>query len=153
MNTSNLLYASIMLLSGLLIPVMAALNASAGAKIGNPYVAGMGMVMVAAAGAGLVVIGMRLFEGAEFRLDWQALETPWVFAAGLVMAFYMLSITALAPRLGIGTAVFFVLLGQIIAAAMIDHWGLFGAAKSPITWMRGLGIVLMGLGVFLARKI
>jgi bacterial/archaeal transporter family-2 protein len=49
--------------------------------------------------------------------------------------------------------VFFVLLGQTMAAAVIDQFGLFGALKSPLTTQRIIGIVFMLIGTYLARRI
>ena len=63
------------------------------------------------------------------------------------------TITWSASRIGVANAVFFVLLGQIVAAALIDHFGLFGALKSPLTWQRGIGIVLMAAGTWFARAV
>jgi transporter family-2 protein len=40
----------------------------------------------------------------------------------------------------------------LIAAAAIDHFGLWGAMKSEITGRRIAGIAVMALGVYLARK-
>ena len=51
-----------------------------------------------------------------------------------------------------GNAIFFVLLGQLVAAAAIDHFGLWGAIKSTLTLRRGIGIGVMAVGVYLARK-
>jgi transporter family-2 protein len=65
----------------------------------------------------------------------------------------VLSITWAAPRMGVANAVFFVLVGQIIAAATIDQFGLFGALKSPLTGVRLFGIALMLVGVFFARRL
>jgi transporter family-2 protein len=64
-----------------------------------------------------------------------------------------LSITWTAPRIGVANAVFFVLVGQIFSAALIDRFGLFGAAKYPLTLQRSIGIVLMLAGTYLARRI
>jgi transporter family-2 protein len=49
--------------------------------------------------------------------------------------------------------VFFVLLGQIVAAALIDQFGPFGALKSPLITLRIVGIVFMLIGTYLARRI
>jgi transporter family-2 protein len=68
------------------------------------------------------------------------------------VVFYVLSVTWSAPRIGVGNAIFFVLLGQIVAAAAIDHFGLFGAAKTVITLQRAIGLVVMAIGVYLAKK-
>ena len=67
------------------------------------------------------------------------------------MAFYVLSITFVAPHFGVGNAVFFVLLGQLVSAAMIDHFGLFGAVQSPLTLIRAGGILVMAAGVALTQ--
>ena len=43
--------------------------------------------------------------------------------------------------------------GQIVAAALIDQFGLFGALKSALTMQRVIGVVLMLVGTYLARRI
>ena len=58
-----------------------------------------------------------------------------------------------APRIGVANAVFFVLLGQLVSAALMDQFGLFGALKSPLTTLRIIGIVFMVIGTYLARRI
>lgn len=69
------------------------------------------------------------------------------------MAFYILTITYIAPHFGVGNAVFFVLLGQLISAAAIDHFGLFGAQVSPLGLARAGGIALMASGVWLTQQV
>jgi transporter family-2 protein len=76
----------------------------------------------------------------------------WSYLAALGVVFYVLSVTWSAPRVGVGNAIFFVLLGQLIAAAAIDHFGLFGALKTTLTAKRALGLLVMALGVYLAKK-
>ena len=49
-------------------------------------------------------------------------------------------------------AIFFVLLGQIVAAAVIDHFGWLGAIQTAMTPKRAIGIAVMALGLYLARK-
>ena len=72
--------------------------------------------------------------------------------AGLFLAFYVLSITAIAPKFGVGNAIFFVLVGQLLSAATIDHFGLFGAQPVPLSWSRLCGLLLMATGVGLTQK-
>ena len=71
---------------------------------------------------------------------------------GVLVAFYVLSITWVAPRFGVGNAVFYVLLGQLISAAVIDHFGLMGARVTPLNLMRASGITLMGIGMLLTQR-
>ena len=139
-------HAAIMLAAGIGIPVLAALNARLGANIGGPAAAAVVLFAVAltAALAVMLVTG----PGALARVAGQ----PWhLFLAGLLVAFYVLSITWIAPVFGIGNAVFFVLLGQLASAAVIDHFGLFGARQVPLTALRTAGLGLMAAGLTLTQ--
>ena len=78
---------------------------------------------------------------------------PLYYAGGVLVAFYILAVTFSAPRIGVGNAIFFVLVGQIVAATLIDHFGLFGARISPLTVQRGIGIALMAAGAYFARNV
>jgi transporter family-2 protein len=45
-----------------------------------------------------------------------------------------------------------VVTGQIVAAVIIDHVGAFGAVVQRLTMGRAIGVVLMIIGVILARR-
>jgi transporter family-2 protein len=139
--------ALMMLVVGMGIPVAAALNAGLGQHLQNSAAAatvlfGFGLVMTAVVLAFVGVPPLASFSGTS----------PWAYAAAVGVVLYILSITWSAPRIGVGNAIFFVLLGQIVAAAAIDHFGLFGAAKTTISLQRAIGLVVMALGVYLAKK-
>lgn len=142
------IYALVMLAAGVGIPLMAALNSALGTRLGSPVAAVLILLVVAmiATSALLMITGpgaLRLAAGA-----------PWhLLLAGLFAAFYMLSITFIAPRFGVGNAVFFVLLGQLISAAAVDHFGLFGAPVSSLSLTRALGLAIMGVGVFVTLQV
>lgn len=144
---SNQVYALIMLAAGIGIPVMAALNSQLGVRLGSPVAAAVVVFCVA-----LVTSVVVLFALDARPILKIASVPPHLTMAGLFVAFYILSITFIAPHFGIGNAVFFVLLGQLISAALIDHFGLFGARVSPVSFTRLSGIVLMSAGVFLTQK-
>ena len=52
------------------------------------------------------------------------------------MAFYTFSATFITPKIGVGNVVAFVLLGQLCALAVIDHFGLMGAPQFSMTSKR-----------------
>ncbi|HWA23269.1 MAG TPA: DMT family transporter [Caulobacterales bacterium] len=146
MPSSQLGFAVLMTFAGVGIPIMAALNSGLGMRVGNPWAATFILFVVGgvASGALLAINGL---PKAPFGAP------PVFYAGGLLVAFYALSVTWAAPRIGVGNAVFFVLLGQIVAATAIDHFGLFGAVRSAITAQRAAGIAFMLVGVFLARRV
>ncbi|MEO9572733.1 MAG: DMT family transporter [Tateyamaria sp.] len=140
-------YALIMLLAGIGIPVLAALNAALGTRLGNPAAAATVLFTVALVTAGVVFA----FTGGH-GLSKVAEAPKHLFLAGALIAFYVLSITFIAPHFGIGNAVFFVLIGQLISAAAIDHFGLFGAQAAALSPARMGGIALMAAGVWLTQQ-
>ncbi len=139
-------YASIMLLAGIGVPLLAALNAALGVRLGSPVAAAVVLFCVAL----ICTLGVLLIAGTGPLAG--ALQAPrHLFLAGTLVAFYVLTITWIAPKFGVGNAVFFVLLGQLISAAAIDHFGLMGALPQPIDLTRGAGIAIMALGVFVTQ--
>lgn len=143
--TTAMQSALIMTAAGVGVPLLAALNAALGRHLASPAGAGV-ILFVMAMGAALAVFALT---GGSFR--GVATAPRHLFMAGLFVAFYVLSVTWIAPSFGVGNAIFFVLLGQLLSAAVIDHFGLFGALTSPLTATRLLGIAMMGAGVFLTQ--
>ncbi|WP_343081226.1 DMT family transporter [Ostreiculturibacter nitratireducens] len=141
-------YGVVMLAAGIGIPVLAALNAQLGGRLGSPAAAATILFVVAFVGAATVLFA----TGRPAALAALPGQPKHLFLAGLLVAFYVLSITWVAPRFGVGNAVFFVLLGQLISAAAIDHFGLMGAMVKPLTLSRGGGILLMAAGVLLTQR-
>lgn len=140
-------YAVIMLLAGIGIPILAALNAALGMRIGNPAAAATVLFLVALLASSAVFV-----IGGAGGLGRVATAPKHLLLAGVLIAFYVLSITYIAPHFGIGNAVFFVLLGQLISAAAIDHFGLFGAQATALSAARLGGIALMAAGVWLTQQ-
>lgn len=141
------IYALTMLAAGIGIPLLAALNATLGVRIGSPAAAALVLFCVAlmATAAATLVTGPKALAAVP-------LAPRHLLLGGLFVAFYVLSITYIAPHFGIGNAVFFVLLGQLISAAVIDHFGLFGARVSPLSLTRATGIAVMALGVWITQR-
>lgn len=42
--------------------------------------------------------------------------------------------------------------GQLALSVVVDHFGLLGLAKQPVTLARILGVVLLGLGTYLVVR-
>jgi len=139
--------AVMMLLSGIGIPMMATMNGAIGRQVGSPA-----MATVVLFGMGLVLSSLVLaYAGAPPLARLGQVPRLYFFGAGF-MVFYVIAVTYAAPRIGVGNAIFFVLLGQMISMTVIDHYGLWGALKTQITARRLAGIAVMTLGIYLTRK-
>ena len=134
-----------MLLAGLGIPLMAALNGGLGVKLQNPALAATILFIV---GLAVSVTYLLVFEGVPAEL--YKSNIPWYFYfAGVFVMFYIFSITWVAPRFGISNAISFVLLGQLVAMSFIDHFGFIGALQNSLSLQRLIGLILMAVGVFM----
>ena len=140
-------YVMTMLAAGIGIPVLAAMNAALGRYLGAPMLAGA--ILLAVGFLTALVVALITGPGAIVKL---ASAPRHLLLAGLLVAFYVLSITAIAPKFGVGNAIFFVLIGQLLSAATIDHFGLFGEEPVSLSWPRLSGLLLMGAGVLLTQK-
>lgn len=139
--------AAMMFAAGIGIPVFAAFNAGLGKQLGGPVAATAAAFAVGLLIALALVAVTGFPQRAAFHFD-----TPHIWFGAVFILFYGVSVTYAAPRIGLGNAIFFVLLGQIVAAAAIDHFGWLGSIQSSLTPKRVMGIAVMAVGLYLARK-
>ncbi|GGJ55050.1 hypothetical protein CDQ92_17990 [Sphingopyxis bauzanensis] len=141
-------FAIIMLLTGIGIPILAALNGGLGGRLGSPMAASMILFGLAF----LIATTGALVTGSVGQIRFTS-DIPFHFYfGGLFVAFYVIAVTFIAPKFGVGNAIFFVLVGQLVSAAVIDHFALFGSMPFPVDAKRLAGIALMVAGVYLARR-
>lgn len=144
MNNS-LTYSLIMLLAGIGIPTMAALNGGLSGKLLSPTLA---TTISLAVGFTAAVVYLLATEGVPSKL--YLTDTPvFFYLGGLCVVFYIISVTWIAPRFGVSNAISFALLGQLIAMSTIDHFGLLGVQQYTLNTQRIIGLALMVAGVFM----
>src|SRR5947207_15114579 len=119
MTSPNNLLSLLMLATGVAIPIMAAWNSRLGAELESPWAAAFILFVLGAVICGIAMLFLGLPKQGWFS------ATPLYYAGGLVVAFYILSISWTAPRICVANAVFFVLFGHILSVVFIDHFGLF----------------------------
>lgn len=148
MSTQYIILSFLMLAAGLAIPVMATMNGALGAKIGSPFAASVILFFLAF----VVALGTTAVSGLPNLSDFYGAPRWWMLG-GLVVAFYVIAITTIGPIIGVGQAVFLVLLGQVLSTALIDHFGWLGMPVSKLSIQKVLGLCLIVLGIFLARRV
>ena len=105
-------------------------------------------VFITYASGGLVVVLASLLSGGWSLKGWQ--DVPWYdFGTGLLGLFIVGSISYTVPRLGLTAAFTIAVASQFILAALMDHFGLLGAAVRPLDLSRSFGIAVLILGVWL----
>ena len=137
------------IVAGGLLPIQASLNARVGQAAGSPVVG----ALVSFGIGTLALLGVVAAQGTSWRQVAQLRRLPpQLLVGGLLGAFYVVVVTALAPRLGATLTVALVVVGQLLLALVLDQFGLLGLPLHPLSVLRGLGVALLLLGVWLIQN-
>jgi transporter family-2 protein len=78
---------------------------------------------------------------------------PWyAYSSGALGLVIVGAIGYSAPRLGLVATFTIIVSAQFIVAALIDHFGVLGAATHPLDFSRMLGIALLLAGIWLTMR-
>ncbi|MDI6870511.1 MAG: DMT family transporter [Bacillota bacterium] len=129
-------------LAGLLMAVQGTLNTQLSRTIGRVE-ATLVIQTIGLLSAGFLLFPLRLGTGDLGQLR----QAPWYTLLGGVLGVAIVfTVVAAMTRLGIATATTAILVAQILTAAAIDHFGLFGAECRPFAWFKLLGVALLAAG-------
>jgi bacterial/archaeal transporter family-2 protein len=141
----RILIASLALLAGVAAATQGAANAGLAGRIGLGSALLVNTTIVL---AGAVV----LFWALGARTEFFPRGAPWSLYLGGVCGLAVIVCMAIAfPRIGGAFAISLMVLGQSLAALAIDHFGLLGMPREPITLQRVAGTLLLTCGVALLR--
>jgi transporter family-2 protein len=146
MSASNLSLLLLALVTGALIPIQAQTNAGFSRAIGNPYITGL---MVFVIGLLSMLIFVLLTRTALPPVENLKQAPLYSYLGGIIVPTYVVMITILVPRIGVGSAIGLIVTGQIICAVAIDHFGFFNAAVRSIDLRRAAGVLMMIGGIYL----
>jgi transporter family-2 protein len=73
----------------------------------------------------------------------------WAWFGGVLGAFYVASSIVVGPRLGAAALLALIVLGQLLASLVLDHFGWLGFPQHPLTLVRLAGAALLFGGVVL----
>jgi transporter family-2 protein len=147
MMMQSLLPLALIVLAGICIAVQAPINSALARQVESPVPAaaisfGVGFAL-------LVALSLALGQGRGYLRALGA--EPWMWAGGLLGAFYVWAMVWSLPRLGALTALCALALGQIVAAALLDRMGAFGLPVREISPYRILAALMVGGGLILSR--
>jgi transporter family-2 protein len=137
------------LITGALIPIQASTNAAFSKSIGNPYITGVMVLMTGLIAALIFIVASRTNVPNVAQLKAAPLYS---YAGGPIVCTYVIMITIITPKLGVGNAIGLIVTGQIICAVIIDHFGLLGASIRRIDVQRLIGALMMIGGIYLVMR-
>ena len=135
------------LIAGVLLAVQAPTNAILGKASGSPVMAAFISFLVGSLALGVATLATsgRLFAPGLRQVPWYA----WI--GGIYGAFFVAVAAFAAPRIGVGVLLTAAVAGQLAAAIVLDHYGLLGLARHPVTITRIAGVLLVFAGAWLVR--
>ncbi len=71
----------------------------------------------------------------------------WKLIGGILGAIVVFTTVLLAPKLGITAMLFFIIVGQLITAATIDHFGLIGMPIREVNITKFIGLIIVAFGL------
>ncbi|HEX3014986.1 MAG TPA: DMT family transporter [Desulfobacteria bacterium] len=97
---------------------------------------------------GTIIVGviMLVFGVGGFRPN-KWFSVPWyLYIGGVLSVLIIYLVAASIPRVGVCNATTAIIVGQVAAACIIDHLGLFGVEKIVWNYTKLIGIALFAVG-------
>lgn len=140
------------LASGAALTLQVAINGALRSKLGNPILSSLISFGVGTLGLTLAFFFTILSSSNSLptainirNISW------WMFLGGLLGAFYIFITIFVSPKIGFANMFSLVILGQILLAIIFDHLGVLGNQVNLLTPLKGLGVILLVLGVYIIQ--
>ena len=145
----TLIYLLLAVAAGSLVPIQAGINASLRLSLGHPVLAAVTNFLV-----GLTLLAtFAAATRVPLPSSAQIAHAPWwCWIGGAMGATLVLSGVLLSHRLGAATFIASVILGQLAASVLLDHFALVGYPQHSLSLPRVAGLFLLAAGVYVIRR-
>lgn len=134
--------------AGAILPLQAGLNARLG-KAGNSAVHASAISFLVGLAGLLIYLIITQQQVSVAGLK----AAPWyVWAGGLLGAFYVTVIVVAFPHLGPSLTFGLIIAGQLLISALLEHFNILVNQASPINLYKLLGFALIIVGVIIIKK-
>ncbi|MFK7939002.1 MAG: DMT family transporter [Roseovarius sp.] len=147
MTQSVIIAVVLMITAGVMIAVQPPINAALGRGLSSPIAAA-----TVSFGVGFILLLLcTVVMGDLPNLLAVPTLSPWLFIGGALGAVFVFAALWSVPVLGVLTVTGLAVLGQIVAALVMDHYGLFELNVREVSPQRALSAALIVAGVILSR--
>jgi transporter family-2 protein len=134
--------------TGGLVALQAPINGGLGRAIGSWQAAFVSF----AVGTIALAVMASLAKGGIGQIG-EVRSVSWVYLTGGVLgAIYITSVIVTVATLGAGGVVAATIAGQLAISIVVDHFGLLGVERQPITATRLAGVALLAAGTYLVVR-
>lgn len=144
----NILSLLLALLSGALMAVQGSMNTALSKVIGLLETT----FVVHVIGTIMVMILLFILQMGKGNLH-VAGDAPWyVYLGGVISVGIIYLVAASISEVGVANATTAIIVGQVVTAIIIDHFGVFGLERMPYGWNQLIGLVFLVFGANLLLK-
>ena len=137
------------LIAGVVLPVQTAVNNRMAVSVGSPILGAFISFVIGT----LSIFAYALVSGESLSSLTSSKNAPAIaWIGGLLGAFFVTSTIILLPRIGVAMTISLVIAGQMVAALVMDHYGLLGVPVKEMNLWRIAGVILIVGGVVLIRR-
>lgn len=140
------------IVAGMMVPIQTSINSRLGRYTESSFYASTISFFV---GTLFLLILNIIFNTQMFSSSFyngHSIDYHW-WVGGLLGVCFLTGNLLLLPRLGATLTVVMTVAGQICMGVVIDTFGLLGASQHPFTFLKGVGIVVLFLGILLMNYI
>ncbi|WP_412507041.1 DMT family transporter [Roseovarius sp. SYSU LYC5161] len=148
MTGSPLLAMILVAVAGAVVAAQAPFNAALGRSIDSSLAAA---TVSFAVGFTLLALATALSGDGAGLLSRLGGVPAWMLLGGACGAFFVWASLYAVPIIGVLTTTTLLIMGQIVAATLIDHFGAFGLTPRDVSPSRLLAAVLVAAGAVLSR--
>lgn len=135
-------------IAGSMITIQSVLNSALGQKTGN---FGSVLVLTVVSMALLVILIVAFPTTADLK-NIPGISEWYLYLGGALGIAILAAPIFLIPRIGATSTLTALVVGQLLLALIIDHFGLFSFPKIEINSMRVMGLALLVTGAFLIKQ-
>lgn len=145
---SPLMFFSLAILAGAMITVQSLLNSALGEKTGR-----FGSVfLLTLVSIGVLLALILLFPSTANLRNLPGLSQWYLYLGGILGIAIVVAPIFLIPRIGTTATLAGLVIGQLLLAVVIDHFGLLNVPRVEINLTRIVGVSLLALGAYLIVK-
>ena len=146
--SGNVLALLLALISGVLMAVQGSLNSTLSKVVGLIETT----FIVHLTGTIILVILLFVFRMGKGNL-YALTEAPWyAYLGGVIGVGIIYLVAACIPEVGVANATTAIIIGQVLTAIIIDHFGAFGLERMAYGWNQFIGLILLVIGAKLLLK-
>lgn len=138
-----MIVVAIGLMGGIAVGTQAPIAGVMGQRIG-----GASSSLIVHLGGAVASLLLLVARRGELIHEWRSL--PWyMLGCGVLGLVLYLSLSHTIPRVGATTAITLLIVGQLLAGVVIDHFGAFGIATRALDLDRIVAVALLLAGAYL----